>query len=298
MNDVEFRAAFEQCTLSYEQWDHRAHVRIAFLIASHYEIDQATDQIRARIQAYNKATNTPESLHRGYHETITRAFMRLVYAANLRSGPHACSDEFCRAHPELLSKHALQDFYSAERLMSFRAKQIYVEPDRCPLPFIADRRTTITCTLQDADLVEARRLFAEYADSLDVDLSYQGFDEEVENLPGAYSRPSGSLWLAWVGDRAVGCVALRPMRNRVVEMKRLWVSPSSRGTGIGRSLACMAIQDARCMGYQAVRLDTLPSMRGALSLYTKLGFTETAPYATSPVQGTMFMQLELTDSQH
>ena len=134
MTDDQFLKAFEDGSLPFEQWTHQAHVRVAFLYASRYDLPSAIDQMRSGIQAYNKATDTPEAIDRGYHETITLAFMRLIFAANLQSGPHATSDEFCAVHPELLTKKALMAFYSKKRIMTWEAKRGFIEPDLQPLP--------------------------------------------------------------------------------------------------------------------------------------------------------------------
>lgn len=134
MTDDELLAAFEACTLPFRQWTHQAHVRVAWLYASHHDLDAAIDSMRTSVQAYNRATHTPEAINRGYHETITCAFMRLVFAANLQTGPHQSSQEFCNAHPELMTKHALDRYYSRARLMTMQAKADFTGPDRCPLP--------------------------------------------------------------------------------------------------------------------------------------------------------------------
>ena len=134
MNDDEFLAAFESCSLPFEQWTHRAHVRVAYLYASSHDLDSATNRMRVSIKSYNKATGTPEALDRGYHETITQAFMRLVFTASLTTGPHRSSYEFCDSNPELLCKTTLLRYYSRERIMSMKAKAELVEPDLCPLP--------------------------------------------------------------------------------------------------------------------------------------------------------------------
>lgn len=133
MTDKELLVAFENCTLPYEQWTHRAHVRVAYLYVHRCDLVSATDRIRTGVQAYNKATDTPGAIDRGYHETITRAFMQLVFAANLQTGPHANSDDFRDAHPELLTKLVLRDYYSRDRLMTWDAKREFVEPDLRPL---------------------------------------------------------------------------------------------------------------------------------------------------------------------
>ncbi len=129
MNDADLLAAFENCSLPTEQWTHRAHIRVAYLYASNHNLESATDRMRASIKAYNKATDTPEAIDRGYHETMTQAFMHLVFMANAHTGPHASSDEFCETHPELLTKKVLSDYYSRPLLMTWEAKAAFVQPD-------------------------------------------------------------------------------------------------------------------------------------------------------------------------
>jgi ribosomal protein S18 acetylase RimI-like enzyme len=143
------------------------------------------------------------------------------------------------------------------------------------------------------DIAKARRLLEQYEASLDVDLRYQGFEEELAGLPGAYAPPRGRLLLAVDGSAPAGCVALRPLGDDVCEMKRLYVSPAARGRRVGRLLAETVIREARLIGYCRMRLDTLPSMKEALALYRALGFEEIAPYYASPVAGTRFLELLL-----
>ena len=143
-----------------------------------------------------------------------------------------------------------------------------------------------------ADVAEVRVLFAEYAQSLGIDLSFQDFEQELTALPGAYVRPGGLLLLAEI-DRPVGCIAVRPFESGACEMKRLYVRDEARGHGVGRALASAAIDFGRAAGYDVMRLDTLPMMETAQALYRELGFRAVAPYRYNPVAGTTFMELSL-----
>jgi len=143
------------------------------------------------------------------------------------------------------------------------------------------------------EFAAVRDLMREYADSLGVDLSYQNFDHELQSLPGEYAPPAGALLLANVGDGAAGCVAIRPLAGNFCEMKRLYVRPAWRSTGLGKRLAEAALDGARRAGHGFVRLDTLPAMIAARHLYASLGFRPIAPYYKSPIAGTAFLQLDL-----
>ena len=144
------------------------------------------------------------------------------------------------------------------------------------------------------DLPTARELFLSYAASLAVDLSYQRFDEEVAGLPGPYASPSGALLLALdESGNGLGCVGVRTLSPGIAELKRLYVAPARRGTGLGRALVIAAIDEARTLGFGEIRLDTLPTMAAAQSLYRRLGFQEIAPYYQPTPPGTVFMRLAL-----
>ena len=144
-----------------------------------------------------------------------------------------------------------------------------------------------------AEVAACRELFAEYQRGLGVSLCFQGFEGELAGLPGDYAPPRGRLVLALVGGRPAGCAALRPLFHRVAEMKRLYVRPVHRATGLGRQLALHIIGEARAIGYETLKLDTLPQMLAAQRMYEKLGFRDTAPYNDNPVNGVRFMALDL-----
>jgi len=147
--------------------------------------------------------------------------------------------------------------------------------------------------LEKRDLLDARKLLIEYADWLNLDLSFQGFSEEIETLPGRYSPPEGALILARVDGVAAGCVALRKLSSLVCEMKRLFVRPSYRGMGIGKQLVARIIEEAIKRHYQFMRLDTLPLMKDARKIYQDMGFYPISPYYDNPIVGAEFMELNL-----
>lgn len=148
-----------------------------------------------------------------------------------------------------------------------------------------------------AQIAQVRELFLEYAKSLGFSLCFQSFDQELAGLPGDYSPPEGRLLLAEYEGQVAGCVALHKLEPGIGEMKRLYLRPAFRGKGLGRRLAETILNEARSIGYQRVRLDTVERMmRDAVGLYRALGFREIAPYRANPMEGTLYMELVLSAS--
>ena len=148
----------------------------------------------------------------------------------------------------------------------------------------------------DEQFTTAGSLFEEYAASLGVSLCFQNFDEELKTLAQQYGAPDGCLLLAYEAAQAIGCVALRKLDTATGEMKRLYVKPQFRHLKIGKLLVASIIEEARQRSYRAMRLDTLPSMTTAQRLYAAFGFREIPSYTHNPIAGTVFMELQLSDS--
>ena len=181
-----------------------------------------------------------------------------------------------------------------------RQDELIAEPRAAEIRYVATPR----------DIELARTLFVEYAQWLKVDLCFQGFDEELATLPGAYVPPLGRLLLAGAPGEAFACIALRPLvgdggcgrggeaasaRTDALtgEVKRLYVQPAHRGEGWARRLAQMLLDEARAIGYRELKLDTLSWMSPARALYASLGFRECAPYYRNPLPGVVYMSLAL-----
>ncbi len=149
----------------------------------------------------------------------------------------------------------------------------------------------------EAHLDTVREIFREYAQGLGVDLCFQGFDQELADLPGDYAPPRGMLLLALVDGSVAGCCALRPLDSsdypNAAEMKRLYVRKAFRGFGLGRRLAEATLDAARLGGYASVLLDTLSDMEAARALYGELGFEEVPPYYHNRIAGAHYLKVDL-----
>ncbi|WP_417711461.1 GNAT family N-acetyltransferase [Roseibium aggregatum] len=160
---------------------------------------------------------------------------------------------------------------------------------------IPSKQISIVSVETEEDLAHVRRLFRAYVDWLGIDLSYQGFEEELEGLPGKYAPPVGALFLAKDGAGTVlGCVGLRAFgEGGACEMKRLYVLPEGRGQGVGGALVEAVVKAAEAAGYQEMLLDTLPGMTGAIKLYKAAGFEDIDAYYETPITETVFFRKQL-----
>lgn len=145
------------------------------------------------------------------------------------------------------------------------------------------------------DLENIKLLFNEYTTMLGVNLTFQGYDEEIKNLPGKYALPYGRLYIAYYNNKAAGCIALRKFENDGCEMKRLFVRPEYRHLKIGKKLVDKIIEDARELKYKYkyMVLDTLSNLHEAVSLYRKSGFQEVEAYYENPLDNVLYFKLEL-----
>jgi putative acetyltransferase len=162
-----------------------------------------------------------------------------------------------------------------------------------PVPSVV-KGLVVSQAATSAQIAQARELFLEYAQSLGFSLCFQNFDQELAGLPGDYAPPGGRLLLAEFQGELAGCVALHKLEREICEMKRLYLRPRFRGKGLGGILVQAIFAEARQIGYQRMRLDTVePVMKDAVAMYRKLGFREIAPYRANPMAGTLYLELTL-----
>lgn len=147
------------------------------------------------------------------------------------------------------------------------------------------------------DFAMLKAAFCEYAEGLGIDLTFQDFEQELQDLPGEYAEPRGALLVAWLNREVAGCCALRPLDTvdypNASEMKRLYVRPAFRRMGLGRQLAESILDKARAAGYDCVLLDTLDNMESARALYQDLNFEDIPPYYFNPVEGAHYLRVKL-----
>lgn len=142
------------------------------------------------------------------------------------------------------------------------------------------------------EFAAAKKIFLEYSKSLGFDLSFQDFSDELNDLATRYNRPKGDLILAYVDSQLAGTVAVHEFEPGIAEMKRLYVRDDFRKLGIGQELVARIVASAKDLGYNAIRLDTLKSMKGALKIYHAAGFKAIDPYRFNPLDGAEYLELK------
>ncbi len=142
-------------------------------------------------------------------------------------------------------------------------------------------------------LIDAQFLLREYGHLRNRDAALGDFDKELEGLPGKYGPPGGALFIAYVDNKAAGCVAFRKIGEGICEMKRLYVKDKFRGQRIGQKLVGKIIKEARRMNYRFMQLDTHPWMQQAQALYQQFGFQEIEAYHYNPTEGIRYFELKL-----
>ena len=159
-----------------------------------------------------------------------------------------------------------------------------------------------------SDLELVRRLFLDYrdwlwghADPAVVDSGGRtsaraAFDAVIADLPGVYGPPSGDVVLAHLSSNLVACGALRPWESKIAEIKRIYIRPDHQGPGFGPILTGALLERARALGYERVRVDTLPKMSGAIQFYEDMGFKRIPSYWDNPVRGALFFEWSAPDS--
>lgn len=156
-----------------------------------------------------------------------------------------------------------------------------------------EKQITYRIATTAEEFENGKKLFSEYVISLNVDLSFQNFESELETIDAQYNKPAGALLLAMDGDAFVGCSGIRKLDDETAELKRMYVKNQYRGHQVGAALLQRSCEIAKQLGYRKLRLDTLASMTKAQQLYTASGFYEIEPYRFNPLPGTMYMEKEL-----
>jgi hypothetical protein len=129
MNDDEFLAALEACTLPECEFDHAAHVRAGYLYLRAGSFGAAIDRMAAAIRRYATSLGKPER----YHDTITIAYLALIRRHLVEGGDRGGWPAFAAANPELLDRTLLLRFFSKAQLESAAARRVFVLPDGIPV---------------------------------------------------------------------------------------------------------------------------------------------------------------------
>lgn len=272
LTDSALLAAFEDCSLPEEQWTHRSHVRVAWLYASRHELTEAIDRMRSSIKAFNKAKGTPESIDRGYHESITVAFMTIVSAANCRTGPHNSSRDFCDACPDLLTKYVLRKYYSRDRLMSVEAKAEFVEPDLLPLsqygaPARDSSAAVVITPMGNGHVPEVIELWKKTEGLILTDT------DNVDDLARYFEDNPNISHVAISADRIVGAV-LCGHDGRRGYLHHLAVASDRRGEGIGRRLVDSCLSELRNTGIRQCNLFVVDDHVAGREFWSRDGWYE------------------------
>jgi putative acetyltransferase len=283
MTDDELVKAWEALSLPFDQWTHRAHVKVALTYLRRHSFPEALAKMRLGVKAFNARNAVPENLTRGYNETTTHSFMHLILATMRAYGsfPTPDGDSFCDTHPQLMTRHCLRHFYSPEQRMHPLAKTQFVEPDLAPLPRILPLAEAVISS-ERPDTPDAIALITElqtHLESFYPPESRHGFS--VERL----IAESVAFFLLRVRGEAAGCGGIKLFGCEYGEIKRMYVRPQFRGRGFGTLILDRLADYARTQGVHLLRLETGIHQQAAIRLYEQAGFRKTprfGPYTNSP----------------
>jgi GNAT superfamily N-acetyltransferase len=254
MTDEELVEAWETLNLPFDEWTHRAHVKVAYTYLKRHPFFEALAKMRSGVKAYNTRNNVPENATRGYNETTTHAFMHLILATMNAYGPSFNTpdgDSFCDAHPQLMTHHCLRLFYSPAQRMHALAKTKFIEPDLAPLPKILPVAEPVIAA-ERPDTKDAMLLIAElqtHLESFYPPESRHGFS--VERL---ITESVAFFVLRVQGETAV-CGGLKLFGCEYGEIKRMYVRPQFRGRGFGQLILDRLAEFARAQGVTLLRLE-------------------------------------------
>lgn len=144
----------------------------------------------------------------------------------------------------------------------------------------------------DEEYEYAALLFKEYAAWLNIDLGFQHFDKELNEIKIMYAKPDGGIILCKTMNEYTGCVGIRKINSNTAELKRMFIKPAWQKQGIGKILLQKAVQLARGLNYKTIRLDTLNYMTPAIKLYKDSGFYEIPPYYNNPNATAVYFEIK------